>query len=129
MLSKEVKSELKPVLIFSLPLDAAVFLVSLLFIRTDGYSPLFMASGLLYGTAVMLLNLFILALFVEFFAELTPEKGRAAAAFGYFVRMTVIGVSFFGAIKLPFINAWGAAIPLIYPKIIYTVRGVFFNKR
>lgn len=115
----ELKKELKVILIRSVFLDIAAYLISTFFV---GFT-LQIAAGLFLGTAGMLLNLFLLNKSVYSAVRSGGAGGRMFA--GYMIRLSIVAVIFIVAsfVSLKFTAA--ALIPYFYPKLIYAGKTLF----
>lgn len=126
---KTVREELRFLFQWSWPLHGAVWLITLPFLGLNFAVPL----GLLLGTAVMLLNLFLVGRSMEdnlrrFGHVAKPDENRSlkfAAVGGYLIRYLIAA----GALSLtlipPFsgwIHTLGVLAPMFYPRIIYGVK-------
>ncbi|NLP26597.1 MAG: hypothetical protein GX365_04540 [Clostridiales bacterium] len=125
MIGIEVKRELKKIAFYSIFLNISLFLISIILIGAKVSVPL----GLLLGTLVMLLNMFLLGMFIERVITGSKKKAQFIMISGYLFRLLIVGILFFTSIKTDFIHPLGAMIPLFYPKIIYTGGAILKHKR
>ncbi len=81
------------------------------------------AMGLILGTIAMLISLWLLSRTVLKMAERAKETGTHDRRYlaSYVLRMAILGIAFVIAYRYRPIAALGAAIPMVYPRIIYTV--------
>ena len=77
----------------------------------------------------MLLNMFLLGMFIERVITGSKKKAQFIMISGYLFRLLIVGILFFTSIKTDFIHPLGAMIPLFYPKIIYTGGAILKHKR
>ncbi|NLK70610.1 MAG: hypothetical protein GX286_04135 [Clostridiales bacterium] len=116
MVGIEVKEELKKIAFYSVFLNVAFFLISIAIIGIKISIPI----GLLLGTAVMLLNMLLLGMFIERTLTVSKKGAQITMTTGYFLRLLIVGTFFFVSVKIDLIHPLGAMIPLFYPKLIYT---------
>lgn len=112
-------------LLWSAVLDAAAYLVSTLWL---GFTASF-ALGLLLGTVLLFGMLVLLHLSIVKLAEDAKRTGvtsqRRYVLF-YALRLTVFAVGFGTALVLRrYISPVGTAIPMLYPRIVYTAGALF----
>ncbi len=81
------------------------------------------ALGLMLGTIAMLTSMWLLSRTVLKIAERAKETGTHNRRYlaSYVLRMAILGIAFVIAYRYRPIAALGAAIPMLYPRIIYTV--------
>lgn len=118
---EEFKTELRSILIRSFFLDIAVYLVSAVII---GFT-LPIAVGLLCGTLVMLINLYLLNRSVLNSVRRGGHRSNSKMFLWYVMRMAVIVVLIGGARFWCISCMVGACIPFIYPKLIYGSKTLF----
>lgn len=116
--------ELKFLLPRALVLDLAVYLISLPVYGLCAEVPL----GLLAGTSVMLLNFIILGLSSERAVERPLASAKGYMFGSYMIRLLITGLLFFAGIKCPSLNLVAAAIPQLYPKLVYTADAALKKK-
>lgn len=118
-------AELKMLGIRAMLLNLAAYLISTFFF---GFTLRF-ALGLMLGTAVMIVNLLILQKGISRIAydAKRDEKANIALHTRYYLyRLGVFAAAFSFALLLPeFCSPIAAAIPVFYPKLIYTMQGFF----
>ncbi len=119
----DFKREIKFILICSLCLDGAVFLISSLFI---GFT-FSMAVSLLIGTAVLILNMRLLYNSVLKNTRIQNTAGNPMLK-GYLLRSFISCTAIAAGFKLNFLNPLGIILPLIYPKPIYTVHSIIVRR-
>lgn len=108
-------------------LDVAAYGISILFLGLT----LPFALGLILGTAAMLLSMWLLSRTVLKIAERAKQTGTHDRRYlaSYISRLLIIGIAFAIAYRYRPIAALGAAIPLLYPRIIYTVGALLPEKK
>lgn len=117
MITDELKFIALPVII----LDAAVLLAAAPFFgfTLDG------VFGLLLGNAAMLANFILLGFSSERAVEKTAVSAKRYMLLFYFIRFTIMGAAMALAFHSDRINGFYTVIPLLYPKMIYTLSAVF----
>lgn len=106
-------------------LDIAAYLISVIVLGAT----LSFALGLLLGTAVLLVTLFLLKISVERMAADAKRSGvtsqRRYLLF-YAMRLGVFAVAFGAAVILrKYVSPVAVAVPMLYPRLIYTLGAVF----
>ena len=106
-------------------LDIAAYLISVIVLGAT----LSFALGLLLGTAVLLVTLFLLKISVERMAADAKRSGvtsqRRYLLF-YAMRLGVFAVAFGAAVILrKYISPVAVAVPMLYPRLIYTLGALF----
>ncbi len=106
-------------------LDIAAYLISVIVLGAT----LSFALGLLLGTAVLLATLLLLKISVERMAADAKRSGvtsqRRYLLF-YAMRLGVFAVAFGAAVILrKYISPVAVAVPMLYPRLIYTLGAVF----
>lgn len=133
MIQKSIKNELVMLLPRVLILDAAIYGVSLIFLGLN-YT---MLLGLLLGTAVLYLYLFLLAWFTEetvlrYKISGSEKSAKGFMFLGYLLRYFVVGAAIYISFTVKFgflFNTFGVVIPLVYPKLIYYIQSISKPKR
>lgn len=75
-------------------------------------------AGTAAGCAVAMLSVVMLAIGIERAVEKSEKAAQSAMSSGYILRLAVVAVYVFAAIKLPGIfNIWAAVIPLVFPRL------------
>lgn len=108
-------------------LDIAAYGISIAFLGLT----LPIAMGLLLGTAAMLLSMWLLSRTALKIAECAKQTGTHDKRYlvSYSVRLLIVGVAFAIAYRFRPIAGLGVAIPLMYPRIIYTVGALLPAKK
>ena len=119
MLSPEMKKQLREILGFVIALGFVQLCVFFILGRTMAEVPFLKAlAGTAAGCAVAMLNMLLLAIGIEKAVDKGEKAAQAAMSGGYMLRLAVIAVYVFAAIKLPGIfNVWAAIIPLTFTRI------------
>ncbi|WP_243116557.1 ATP synthase subunit I [Marinisporobacter balticus] len=91
-------------------------------------NPLPMIYGLLFGTAISMLNFRVLALTLEKAVCMAPSKAQVYASSRYFIRFITNGIVIFISLKADYLNIIGVIIGLVMIKIIIFVQNLFNNK-
>lgn len=117
MITDELNFIALPVII----LDAAVLLAAAPFFgfTLDG------VFGLLLGNAAMLANFILLGFSSERAVEKTAVSAKRYMLLFYFIRFAIMGAAMALAFHSDRINGFYTVIPLLYPKMIYTLSAVF----
>ncbi len=119
MEAQVLQTERKRLLIIALLLDAAAYGISIPFLGIT----LSFAVGLLLGTVVLWLYLFLLAKSVLSMAKQAKQTGIAdhKRHMRYYVlRLLVFAAAFSASLLLWWIHPIGVVIPMLYPRLIYT---------
>ena len=118
MEEKMLRTELAHIGKWSVILDALAYSISIPFL---GFRLPF-AMGLLLGTVTMLGSMWLLSRTVLRIAEQAKETGTHDRRYlkSYLLRMLMIGAAFVIAYRYRPIAALGVAIPMLYPRVIYT---------
>ncbi len=121
----QLRQEIIDILRRAVFLDIAAYLISVIVLGAT----LSFALGLLLGTAVLLATLFLLKISVERMAADAKRSGvtsqRRYLLF-YAMRLGVFAVAFGAAVILrKYISPVAAAIPMLYPRLIYTLGALF----
>ena len=119
--SKMITDELKFIALPVIVLDAAVMLATAPFF---GFT-LSGAYGLLLGNAAMLANFILLGYSSERAVEKTAVSAKRYMLLFYFIRFAIMGAAMALAFHSDRINGFYTVIPLLYPKMIYTLSAVF----
>lgn len=121
MNNSDFYNELKYIFKGSCILNLIIFLLSLIFV-----SNVSMLLGLLLGTLILFINLFLLKKDINRSVEFGSSRFKLMC--GYLLRYLLIGSAFYFAIKVKIINPYGVIFPQIYPRIVYTIKGIRNNK-
>ena len=121
----QLRQEIIDILRRAVFLDIAAYLISVIVLGAT----LSFALGLLLGTAVLLATLFLLKISVERMAADAKRSGvtsqRRYLLF-YAMRLGVFAVAFGAAVILrKYISPVAVAIPMLYPRLIYTLGALF----
>lgn len=119
--SKMVNDQLNFLLPRALVADGIIFIAMLPFYGLD----IGVVLGLITGTAAMTANIALLG----YSAERAVERGSARSAKRYMfsfyiIRFAIMGAAIAAGFLLPFLNPVCTYIPLLWPKVIYTLSGV-----
>ncbi len=121
MEKEDFKKELKYILIRSLFLNIAAYLISIIFI---GFT-LQIAAGLLIGTFGMLLNLFLLNRSLYNIVKRGGNKSSGKMFIWYIIRMTIASVIIAASMLWCIPCMIGVVIPYFYPKLVYGGKTLF----
>ena len=121
----QLRQEIIDILRRAVFLDIAAYLISVIVLGAT----LSFALGLLLGTAVLLATLFLLKISVERMAADAKRSGvtsqRRYLLF-YAMRLGVFAVAFGAAVILrKYISPVAVAVPMLYPRLIYTLGALF----
>lgn len=119
--SKMITDELKFIALPVIVLDAAVMLAAAPFF---GFT-LSGVYGLLLGNAAMLANFILLGYSSERAVEKTAVSAKRYMLLFYLIRFGIMGAAMALAFHSDRINGFYTVIPLLYPKMIYTLSAVF----
>lgn len=119
--SKMITDELKFIALPVIVLDAAVMLAAAPFF---GFT-LAGVYGLLLGNAAMLANFILLGYSSERAVEKTAVSAKRYMLLFYLIRFGIMGAAMALAFHSDRINGFYTVIPLLYPKMIYTLSAVF----
>ena len=101
--------------------DAAIFLLCLPLYGLDAG----IIFGLLLGTAAMLVNMALLSYSVRHAVDRGSEKSAKRYMFSfYIIRFAIMGAALVLGFKNDNINSACTFIPLLWPKVFYTLSGV-----
>ena len=120
MIIRELKFLLPRALIF----DIIIYIITLPVYKFGLEIPL----GLLSGTVVMALNFIILGKSSEYAVEKPVGSAKRLMFGSYMLRLFIVGLLFFAAVKLPRIDLIAAALQQLYPKMAYTLDAVIKKK-
>ncbi len=81
-------------------------------------NPMALALGLLFGSAIGLLNFYELALTLSKSIKMAPGKATQYASLKYFLRFMITAIVLFVAIKSPYLNVFGTAFGLVSIKFV-----------
>ncbi|MGN0621934.1 MAG: ATP synthase subunit I [Porcipelethomonas sp.] len=124
MEKEELKKEIRYILVRSMFLDIAVYLVSVMITGRIFY----MAAGLAAGTAGMVINLILLNRSVYRIVKYGNGNGASKKMFaGYIMRLAITGFIVSAAMLTGYASVVCTVIPFFYPKLIYA-GGAFFRK-
>lgn len=119
----DFKKEMRFILICSVCLDIAFYLVSIFFIGIT----LRMALSLIAGNIVLIINLRLL-----YSSVLKHTSGRMTGKNpmmkGYLLRSLIACVAIAAGFMLDLLNPVGIMLPLFYPKMIYTVHSIIVRR-
>ncbi len=118
---KEIDGQLAMIFRRSLIIDLCIFVLTLPLYGADYRIIL----GLLLGTAAMAANMLLLAYSVIHSVDRGSEKRAKRYMFTfYLIRLTVMGAALALGFSSSHINSVCTFMPLLYPKLIYTLSGV-----
>ena len=93
-----------------------------------------MPLGLIFGTLAMLINFVLLGTSSERLTERVQSSGHSERVYAkrymfrwYVLRMLILAIFVYLAIIIPYISLFGAALPLLFPKLAYTLNSVYIN--
>ncbi|MDR1674330.1 MAG: hypothetical protein LBR54_02630 [Oscillospiraceae bacterium] len=120
---KDLKKELVFLAGWSVIPNAAVILVC--YLVSGQFVPSLL--GIAGGMFTMFADMVMLWLSLNIFLSRGPGWARAKAMSGYLLRMSVVGLWLYFAFSSPRINSFSAAVPLLYPTVLFRIRGIFFK--
>lgn len=124
-LSKMIKKELTFLIPRAFGADAALWLILLPMYGFCADIPL----GLLFGTLVMIVNIYLLGYASERAVQKELASAKRYMFFFYAVRMLMMGLAFIAAVNISWLNVVTVAIPTVYPRVFYTADAIFKEKR
>lgn len=80
-----------------------------------------MLLGTLLGSLCAILNFCLTALNVQKAVGKSESGAKLSMMSGYYCRLAIIAAAMFLAIKMPWLNIFTTAIPLIFPRLTITV--------
>jgi hypothetical protein len=116
--TKAFIKELKSILIRTIFLNIAVYLISVIFIDFT----LTVAIGLLIGTFGMSLNLFLLNKSLYSVIKFGGNKSSTKMIAGYLIRMSIVSALTVITMLYDATCMIAAVIPYFYPKLVYGVK-------
>ena len=119
--SKMITDELKFIALPVIILDAVVLLAAAPFFGFTREGVL----GLLLGNAAMLANFILLGFSSERAVEKTAVSAKRYMLLFYFIRVAIMGAAMALSFRSDRINGLYTIVPLLYPKIIYTLSAAF----
>ncbi|MBR6925270.1 MAG: hypothetical protein IKH50_12145 [Oscillospiraceae bacterium] len=125
MANKELMKEIRFAVICSLCLDIILVAVA------SAFTPFIGAlTGALFGTLLLACDLFFISLTVHSVVRgaVGGKNGTAVMISQYILRLLFLGAGLFAAVEIPFMNFICAAVPLLYPKIIFPLKAIFEKK-
>ncbi len=127
MEDKLLAAELLHIGKWSVILDAAAYCIGIPFLGVR----LPFAMGLLLGTITMLGSMWLLSRTMLKIAEQAKETGTHDRRYlkSYLLRMLMTGTAFVIAYRYRPVAALGTAIPLLYPRLIYTLGALLPQSR
>ncbi len=80
-----------------------------------------MLLGTLLGSLCALVNFFLTAVNIEKAVRKGESGAKLSMVSGYYCRLAIIAAVMFFAIKMPWLNIFAVAIPLVFPRVVITV--------
>ena len=87
-----------------------------------------MLLGALLGCICAILNFYLTARHIQKNIDKTGNEAKLAAMGNYYLRMLLIAVVIFASIKLSWLNVYTMVIPLVFPRLVITIYGLFSKK-
>ena len=86
--------------------------------------------GAVYGTVLLTADMFLLARTVRGVVNGAKHgrDGSRKMVVDYLVRFLFLGAGLYLAVTAPFIDIICAAVPLLYPKLVYPLRAILVKK-
>ncbi len=125
MLSKEIRKEIIKMAAGMLLLCSVMVLI--FYIVGHGGMPVIL--GALLGAFAAVLNYYLLALTVTKACEKGDGRFNGYLGLSYTARILLLGAIIIFAIKCKEINYVATVIPLVFPRILVTVFGIFQKKK
>ena len=125
MVNKELLKEIRFTVICSLCLDIILVAVA------AAFTPFSDAlAGALFGTLLLAADLFFISLTVHSVVRgaVRGRNGTAKMVSQYMLRLIFLGAGLYAALEIPHVNFICAAIPLLYPKVIFPAKAIFTKK-
>ncbi len=125
MVNKDLLKEIKFIVICSLCIDIILTAMASLFVPF-----VYALSGALLGTVLLAADLFFLSLTVDSIAREARRgrNGTSKMVFHYILRFLFVGLGLWVAFKIDFSALVCAALPLLYPKVIYPLKAIIKKK-
>ena len=126
MVNKELLKEIRFTVICSLCLDIILVAVAAAFTPfTDAL------AGALFGTLLLAADLFFISLTVHSVVRgaVRGRNGTAKMISQYILRLLFLGAGLYAALAIPHMNFICAAVPLLYPKVIFPAKALFIKKK
>ncbi|MBQ4160408.1 MAG: ATP synthase subunit I [Clostridia bacterium] len=79
-----------------------------------------MLLGTVLGSLCAIVNFFLTALNVQKAVDKSESGAKLSMVSGYYCRLAIIAAAMFLAIKMPWLNIFTTAIPLIFPRLVIT---------
>jgi hypothetical protein len=115
--TRTIADEIKHIALRAVIFDIIAYLLSTLWLGLN----LRFALGLAIGTAVLLINLFILRNSIQRAVMFGTKRAKKIMFAGYMVRMLLFSVAFYVSLVTFFVNSVAVTLPQFYPKIMYAV--------
>lgn len=126
-IGKLIKEELCFLLPRAAVLDAAAYLIFSAVIGSFSLLPL---TGLLAGTAAMLINTTLLAVTIHKAVQLTERSAKKLMMFSYCARFALLGCLMTAGFLHPqIVTPAAVVVPLFYPRLAHTLDAVFHKKK
>ena len=125
MVNKELLKEIRLTVLCSLCLDIILTAAAAFFIPvTDAL------AGALLGTVLLAADLFFISLTVHSVVRgaVRGKNGTAKMVSQYMLRLLFLGAGLYAALEIPHVNFICAAVPLLYPKVIFPAKAIFTKK-
>ena len=125
MVNKELLKEIRFTVICSLCLDIILVAVAAAFIPIPDA-----LAGALFGTLLLAADLFFISLTVHSVVRgaVRGRNGTAKMVSQYMLRLIFLGAGLYAALEIPHVNFICAAVPLLYPKVIFPAKAIFTKK-
>jgi hypothetical protein len=120
---RTIADEIKHIALRAVIFDIVAYLLSTLWLGLN----LRFALGLAIGTAVLLINLFILRNSIQRAVMFGTKRAKKIMFAGYMVRMLLFSVAFYVSLVTFLVNSVAVTLPQFYPKIMYAV-GAFLEE-
>ena len=117
-MTPEMKKQLKE--IAGMVLALGVLQLGVCAVLTRAFNSLFLRclAGTAAGCVIAMISMVMLAVSIERAVDKGEKGAQAAMSGSYILRLAVVAVYVFAAIKLPGIfNIWAAVIPLVFPRL------------
>jgi len=102
------------------------FVIALFLLFSKDYMPLVM--GVVFGTAIGLLNFMQLGNTLERAVKMPPTKASSFTTAKYFIRYLIVAIVLFVSVKSPQVNILGTVIGLVLIKFVILFTNLFNDK-
>lgn len=121
---EKVRQLERTVIRYTIILVAALILLSIIAFRSVP-----VVIGLVFGTAIALLNFIELSRTLQVAVTKSPEKASAYTTFKYFIRFAIMGVVLYVAAVTDYIDLLGTIVGLLSVKLVVYATNLFSDRQ